>query len=46
MFWSVVRHGDVGVNKSFETALREIAPAVDWNKIEKRKTTRPIRYSS
>jgi hypothetical protein len=31
VFWNVVRLGDVGPNKSFETALREILPDANWD---------------
>eukprot|EP00299_Pterocystis_sp_00344_P019551 c9684_g1_i3.p2 GENE.c9684_g1_i3~~c9684_g1_i3.p2 ORF type:complete len:336 (-),score=91.22 c9684_g1_i3:95-1102(-) len=44
MFWSVVRNGGVGVGKSFEQALSEIAPTVNWSTVHQRQRKRPERY--
>jgi len=30
MFWSIVRHGQVGPNKTFEAALKQLVPDQDW----------------
>ena len=31
VFWNVVRHGRVGKGVSFEAALKELVPAVNWD---------------
>eukprot|EP00301_Raphidiophrys_heterophryoidea_P023050 c7053_g1_i1.p1 GENE.c7053_g1_i1~~c7053_g1_i1.p1 ORF type:complete len:369 (-),score=106.36 c7053_g1_i1:30-1094(-) len=49
LFWSVVRHGGVGPEVSFNMALRKLVPAHLEDKIDKagrRQTKRPLKYSA
>ena len=45
VFWSVVRHGNVGPSKSFIEALHELVPGVDWEAVDQRDRQMPARFA-
>lgn len=45
MFWAIVRHGNVGPQRSFHEAMTTLVPQVDWAAIERRDRRMPERYA-
>jgi len=44
MFWAIVRSCGVGPHKSFEVALQQLVPEVDWAALTRRDRQKPERY--
>jgi len=44
VFWSIVRHGGVGPQRSFVEALQQLVPELDWPRLTTRDRQRPERY--
>lgn len=34
IFWALVRHGSVGLEMTFEGAMKKLVPSLDWAKFD------------